>query len=226
MQSNAFQVGGVSLPRDTELMSHRMLDVLESGNYEQDEAREIARIIEDGERVVELGAGLGYIATLAYRTGKTQSIALYEANPGLVPLIERTRSMNGVDFEIHNKVVLPSSRPPKQVPFYVRHDFWASSLAPEPWGYKVEVEVNTISWKAMMAKHRPTLLIVDVEGGEDQLFRGVDLTGLKKVYMELHMNVIGRRGVKRLLDFFSAQGFHYDPWHSHGPVVLLSHVDR
>jgi len=49
---------------------------------------------------------------------------------------------------------------------------------------------------------------------------------VKKVYMEIHQKVLGRRGVKRLFDAMSARMFHYDQNHSAGSVILFSHVDR
>ena len=115
------------------------------------------------------------------------------------------------------------------VPFYIRHDFWASSLAPGPWAYQEEVAVERVSFKLVCGRDpRPTMLIVDIEGAKDEEhgFRDVPLTGIKKVYVELHQTVIGRVGMKKVFDFFSARDFHYDQHHSRGSVVLFSHVLR
>lgn len=70
------------------------------------------------------------------------------------------------------------------------------------------------------------MLIIDIEGGEDGLFDDVDLTGVRKIMLEIHQPTIGRRGVKRLFDQLSAQNFHYDMWHSCHSIVTFSHVDR
>ena len=78
----------------------------------------------------------------------------------------------------------------------------------------------------MRERYRPTMLIVDIEGGEEFLFRDVALTGIKKIYMELHQNVISRVGMKNVFDFMSSRDFHYDQHHSRGSVVLFSHVLR
>jgi hypothetical protein len=45
------------------------------------------------------------------------------------------------------------------------------------------------------------------KGGEDGLFEGIDLTGVRKIMLEVHQPTIGRRGVKRLFDQLSAQNF-------------------
>jgi hypothetical protein len=70
------------------------------------------------------------------------------------------------------------------------------------------------------------MLIVDIEGGEAALFEDVPLTGITKIYIEVHQQLLGRVGMKRLFDAFSKRDFHYDQWHSSHGVVLFSHVLR
>jgi FkbM family methyltransferase len=218
-------INGVRLAIEPEVMSPAMIEVIESGKYESTEAREIPRIVQPGERIVELGAGIGFIAITALRTGRVSRLASYEANPRLIPLIERNARLNDLSFDVHNAVVDPKEDG-GTVPFYLRRDFWASSLLPKPWGYQEEVAVPRVSFAAVLERYRPTMLIVDIEGAEERLFRDIPLTGVKKVYMELHQNVIGRVGMKNVFDFLSSKDFHYDQHHSRGSVVLFSHVLR
>jgi FkbM family methyltransferase len=218
-------VHGVRLALDETRMSATMLEVIRAGNYEREEAHHIPAIVEPGERVVELGGGIGLISALVGRSGRAERVVVYEANPHLVPLLERTHALNGVDAEVVNAVVLPRPVAPT-VPFYLRRDFWASSLSPEPYGYDEVVEVPVVGFEEMLERHRPTLLVVDIEGGEAELFRDVALTGVKKVYIEVHQQVLGRIGMKRLFDAFSRRDFHYDQWHSTHGVILFSHVLR
>ncbi len=216
---------GIRLELDPEVMSENILKAIKGGRYEKAEAREIPRIVQPGERIVELGAGLGFIGLTCKATGLVQHYRGFEANPKLLPLIQRNAALNDAVLEVENAVVMPKP-PGPTVPFYVRKDFWASSLAPQPWGYVEKVEVPTLAWQKMLDEHRPTMLVVDIEGGELALFEDAPLTGVKKIYMELHQKVIGRIGMKRVFDFMSARDFHYDQHHSHGGVVLFSHVLR
>ncbi len=224
-KSDTVTIQGIRLALDRDIMSDRMLEVLRAGRYEQAEVRQIPKILQPGDRVVELGAGLGFVAIAAAKLDIAESIAVYEANPRLIPLISRNQELNGVAFDVFNQVVLLTDEL-SSVPFYIRKDFWASSLAPQPWGYSEQIEVPAIAFSEMLERHRPTMLIVDIEGGELELFRRVPLTGVKKVYIELHQNVIGRVGMKQVFDFFSSRDFHYDQHHSTGSVVLFSHVLR
>lgn len=218
-------IHGVRVAVDEERLSPQMMKVLRSGDYEKPEASQLPTIVQPGERVVELGGGLGFISSKVAQTGHAQSITVYEANPTLIPLIEETHRLNGVTATVINAVVVPKVESPT-LPFYVRRDFWASSLAPQPFGYSEVIEVPTFGFAEMLRLYEPTMLIVDIEGGEAALFHDVPLTGVKKVYIEIHQQVLGRIGMKRLFDFFSARDFHYDQWHSAHNVVLFSHVLR
>jgi len=218
-------IHGVQVALDEARMSPKMLEVIHSGEYEYEEAHNIGSIVEPGERVVELGGGIGLISALVGRLGRAERLAVYEANPHLVPVIERTHALNGVGAEVVNAVVLPTPTAPT-VPFYLRRDFWASSLAAEPFGYDEIVDVAVVGFEEMLKRHRPTMLIVDIEGGEVELFGDVRLTGVRKVYVEVHQQILGRHGMKRLFDAFSRQDFHYDQWHSNHGVILFSHVLR
>jgi FkbM family methyltransferase len=216
---------GVQLTIAPEVMSPTLIEAIEKGHYEGTEVREIARIVQPGERIVELGAGIGFIAIAALKTGKVARLASYEANGRLIPLIEENARLNGVSFDAVNAVVAPREGG-GTVPFYLRKDFWASSLSPGPWGYEEEVAVPRVSFDSVRERYRPTLLIVDIEGAEEAFFRDAVLTGIRKVYVELHQNVIGRVGMKNVFDHLSARDFHYDQHHSRGSVVLFSHVLR
>jgi len=216
---------GVKVALDETRMSPKMLEVIRRGDYEREEAHHIGSIVEAGECVVELGGGVGLISALVGRSGRAERIVVYEANPHLIPLIERTHALNGVSSEVINAVVLPRAEA-ATVPFYLRRDFWASSLSPEPFGYDEVVDVPVVGFEEMLERHGPTLMVVDIEGGEGELFGDVALTGVRKVYIEVHQQILGRHGMKRLFDAFSRRDFHYDQWHSTHGVVLFSHVLR
>lgn len=217
---------GVRLPIDRTIMSKNIVDSIEKGRYEHKESAELQRMIEIGERILELGAGLGFISTLCKRNILTEAVRSFEANPLLIPLIRQVHTLNQVTgIEIENAVLL-NGREEGTIPFYVRRDFWASSLSPKPFGYEKVIDVPARSFNAEIESFRPSMIICDIEGGELDLFLNANLSGVRKVYIEVHQNVLGRRGMKALFDAFSARNFHYDQWHSSGSVVLFSSTAR
>jgi len=91
----------------------------------------------------------------------------------------------------------------------VEDEFWASSANLNS-GKGREIEVEQIDLNSEIARVRPTFLIVDIEGGEGDLFALADLSGVKKICVETHAHVIGNNGVSRMLAHLFAQGFCLD----------------
>ena len=211
---------GVLLPVVPGIFSDPIAASVRSGRYEEYEAAELDGLIQPGEVILEIGAGCGFISTYCAKNPHTQRLHCVEANPGLIEVIRLTHRINGVDVTIHHEIL---GREDGETDFFVNEDFWASgthSFLGKP------VRVPVTSFQKRLDETRPTMLIVDIEGGEETLFEDVDLTGVKKIMVEMHQPTIGRRGVKRVFDLLSARDFCYDMWHSTHSVVTFSHVDR
>jgi hypothetical protein len=85
------------------------------------------------------------------------------------------------------------------------------------------VRVPVESFASALAAIRPSVLVVDIEGGERELFRAVDdLRGVRAICMEIHSWIIGEDGVQELRDRLESAGFVRDVELSSERVWLLS----
>lgn len=211
---------GVLLPIVPGVFSENVSGSVRAGAYEAHEAAELDGLIQPGEVILEIGAGCGFISAYCAKSPLVASVHCVEANPKLIDVIRLTHRLNNVSVTVHHEML---GRADAEADFFVHEDFWASGTH-EFLGKPVRVPVT--SFQRRLAEVRPTMLIVDIEGGEEALFEEVDLAGVKKIMLELHQPTIGRRGIKRVFDLLSAQSFHYETWHSSRSVVTFSHVDR
>jgi len=224
-----YDIQGIKLPHDDKIISHNIKNAIKHGSYEKREADQLKQIIQKRERILEIGGGIGFISSIAAKNELVEKICVVEANPGLIGYMQVVHELNNVanvaDMEIVNGVLTNNVKRGKYTEFYVRENFWASSLSP---GHKYarKEQVRTYSFNAMIERVRPTLIICDIEGGEIELFENANLSHVEKVLIELHQWSVGRRNMKKIFDYFSARDFHYDQHHSNGSVVLFSHVDR
>lgn len=221
----AIEICGVLLPCDPAVVSPPIAAAIRSGAYESREAREIPAIVRPGDRVLEIGAGIGFISTLIALQPEVARVVAVEANPALIPAIRQTHALNGVDgVEVVNAVLAPGGAGLRD--FYLRRDFWMSSLSPGPNPYEGVAQVPVRDLDALIREEAISLIVCDVEGAEAWLFAGADLTGVDRVYVETHDHITGLKGLHDLFGHLGARGFAYDPRHSSGGVVLMRRVEE
>lgn len=218
------EIQGVKLPLDPEVMSPTLIEALRTGEYERAEGKKLAKMIEPGERVLELGAGIGFLSSLVAATGQAEKIVAVEANPALIPLMRRTHALNGVGAEVVHAAVV-GEKTSDTVRFTLDEDFWASSIKPKKRQYlRGFVDVPTAAIGDLIRDHGPSFLIIDIEGGETDLLPHLDLSGVRRAVMELHLKEIGHRGVAAVFDCFARQGLGYDMRFSMGGLVVFSRL--
>ncbi|MEL6915460.1 MAG: FkbM family methyltransferase [Pseudomonadota bacterium] len=196
---------GVSVPFVPEIITPALEKPMRNSRYEGGEVLALREGLRPGDRVLELGAGVGLLSTIAATTEGVDSVVAVEANPEMIPLIEETHRLNGADnVTLLNGVVTPSDG--DKVSFYLRRDFWASSMEPDSRPYVRAVDIRTFGIEKLIADHDPTVIVCDIEGGELGLFDGVDLSNVRLMVMEFHPKVYGQRQVEALYDLFARKG--------------------
>lgn len=215
----------IIVPIDKEVISPKLIRTIKRGNYERDEASKINQIIKEGERILELGAGIGFISAICGKNKAVEKMLLYEANPVLKPYIEEVHSLNNVTNSKVRSGVLLNNSGQETIPFYIRQDFWASSLG-QNYGFKEKIDVPVYKFNHVLKEFKPTLIICDIEGGELDLFRNsrLAMNGVEKIYMEIHQRVLGRGGILELFKILQSKGYHYDQYYSSHNVILFSHI--
>lgn len=215
---------GIRLRIDPEFMSPKLMEVIREGRYEAPEARKISKIVEPGDVVLEIGAGIGFMTALMLKNPAVARVVSFEANPLLIGKIKRTLADNdigGERFELNNAVL--GAEDSGTVEFHIHKDFWASSLRKTPATIRSH-PIPRVGFDRTIKAVRPTVIVCDIEGGERALFKTSDLEGVRAVYIELHQRVIGPAGMRDVFQAFHDRGFHYDQTHSQGAVVLFSRI--
>ena len=214
---------GVLIPADPAVITPAIRRAILSGRFEAEEASQIPHIVRPGDRVLEIGAGIGFISTLLSRQRRVARVIAVEANPYLLAYMTRLHTRNRVRKVRRLNAILTNEAKPTAT-FYLRRDFWMGSLAPEPNAYLGSVEVPTMNLDALLREEAIDLVVCDVEGAEAVLFQGADLASVDRIFLEMHDHVTGLSGVRGLFATLAGHGFVYDPRHSLGSVVLFQRL--
>jgi FkbM family methyltransferase len=208
---------GLELAIDPEIVSPRITEEIRRGTYESLESAHILSAVQPTDHVLELGAGLGFIASLIQTSKPVAQYTAVEANPKLIPLIKETLRINNAKVEVINAIAstLPEEIAIGSVPFVVEPEFWASRKGGQG------DRVKAIDFNALIKERGISLIIVDIEGGEADLFQYADLKGVRRICVEIHPD-IGKAKIQRLFETLHRLDFVYDGRTSIGTVVMFA----
>lgn len=220
------EIEGVRIPYDPSIITPKIARSIEKGRYENDEVTGTPKFIKPDDRVIELGAGIGFISSFIATSLGVKNVMCVEADPNLCKFIKKVHKENGITTaEIRNVVGLNDAGTLGTADFYVREPFWSSSLDDED-EYVKSVKVPTVHLSSLIKEFKANTLIVDIEGGERDLFSPLDLSGIDKVFLEIHTRKIKRIGIKMCFDALSECGFAYDQQVSRGGSVLFRRIPK
>ncbi len=212
-----FQLNGVKLTLPDGLATQEIVAKLRDGSYEADEARAADRCVRQDFRVLELGAGVGYVTALCAQRTAPENILSVEANPDLLPVIQGNLAANGLSgVSVLHGAVTGAADDGATAQFRISDGFTGSSLDGK--GGR-QVEVPLIPVYDLIRAHKPHVILMDVEGAEADMFSRPWKCPLRYCVMELHPRKYGPNVIKRVVDFMSAMNMTYDPVTSRGKVL-------
>jgi len=220
-----FEIGGLRLGVPDAHLNDRVRAKLASGGYEDHEARAALMRLRAGQRVLELGSGIGYIACLCARVAGPENVTTVEANPDLLPVIAGNLSRNGAkDVRVLHGAVGGMEGGDAPLAFDAARSFWAGHIADEASASERVVEVPHLGLRDLMARARPSLVIMDIEGAEAHLFDAPWPAHVRHVMMELHPGRYPDTVIRRIVDCMSSSGLTYDPGPSRGRILCFRRV--
>lgn len=219
-----FILRDVALSIPDNLLTDHLIAALEAGRYEHTEANALLRHLRPEDRFLDCGAGSGYLCALAARVAGR--VAGVEAGPQTAEAARANLARNGVEGSIEWGAIVPDDFNGDSVVFAVTRAFWASSLTP---GGNTRVkstsEVPALRFGAVLERTRPTVISIDIEGGEQRLFKTPLPADVRLIVMEIHPVVYGAAGVGEIFSDLARSGFVYCPAGSTGDTVVFQRLD-
>lgn len=188
-------------------LSCKMLNVLFQGKYEQYEIAIIKNILDQNDIVLEIGTGLGLISCYCAKIIGSEKVFTFEANPELEKIIRYNYKLNNVEPKLEIGVLGGFET---EVEFYIEPDIWSSSLYKRSANSK-KITVPVLNVNEVIINVNPSFLIVDIEGGEFDLFRHIShFRNIKKIAIEIHKRVIGDAKLEFIRSQLAENGFEID----------------
>ena len=176
---------------------------LREGQYEGGELAAIERYIKKTDVVLEMGTGIGFITLFCAKIVGDSNVHSFEANPQLQPLIQRNFDLNDLHPNLTFAVLGDADG---EVEFNVEPEYWSSSRLHRS-NQSTRVTVPQLSVNEVLREIRPTMLVMDIEGGECDLVPRMELSGVERVMIELHPYVTGVEQAGEVVKRFRESGF-------------------
>ena len=203
MRGGIATLNGVRLRADAGIIGQQVVDRILYGDYEGREARMISMFLTPSDRVLELGAGIGYIGLLCARKLGDGRVFSFEANPLMEPVIRGNYALN--DGPKPELTIGMLSDEPGETSFYVPDVFWSGSSKQMAGGR--EVRTVKVSLNETIESLQPTFLVMDIEGGEIDIVDIMEPQSVKKIAMELHPSVTGQEAIDNMIERLAGFGF-------------------
>jgi FkbM family methyltransferase len=190
---------GIEVPKSHTVGPNWLVRKINNGRYEKEEIAGALHLVKSTDRVLECGAGIGIVGTSVAHNCKPEKMLSFEANPHLIKVIEATYHHNKVDdrISVTHGALMAGKNIPGDIQFNVSKRFAFSSLDAPQRELSETVRVPVHDFAQVKADFRPTVLLMDIEGGELGFLEAADLGGIDVVVMEFHPDVYGNDGMER-----------------------------
>ncbi|MDA3857059.1 MAG: FkbM family methyltransferase [Roseovarius sp.] len=215
-----FEIDGIHLSVPDEMLNPKLSEKLSTGGYEAHEAHAARMRLRAGQRVLELGSGIGYIASVCASITGPENVTTVEGNPSMLPVIKGNLEQNGFGAVtvLHGAVGgMKSGAEP--IEFDNKKTFWAARIADVDTAPDAVVSVPHLGLGDLLKTCRPHVVIMDIEGAEEHLFNAPWPGFVRSVMMELHPGRYSDVVIKRIVDCMSESGLTYDPGPSRGRIL-------
>lgn len=199
---------GVKVPASRFLHDKR-IERINAARYEGQEIAGALHVTGPEDTVLEIGAGIGLVGAVIAHNRKPRAVHAFEANPELIEPIRALYAVNGLEdrISVQNAVLVSAPDRPETMPFHVHNSYLGSSLLGDAGRAKRTVAVPTADFAETCAALGPSVLVMDIEGGELALLRHADLSGFRAVVLEFHPKAYGVEGMRECKTILRRAGF-------------------
>lgn len=196
-------VKGIYLPLKFSL-GFNTLRWIVNHQYEINEISIVEKTISTDDIVLEIGTGLGFVSTFCSRV-INNNIYTFEANSNNFEISKNVFKKNNVKPHIEN-IILGCAN--GNVDFSINYkNILASSLINTT---KNTIKIATHDLNITINNIKPTYLIMDIEGGEYDIFKIIDFQTIQKIQFELHPKLLNEEKCNEIFEILKANQFIID----------------
>lgn len=201
--TKVFEQDGVKVRCGPDDLPRAVRSLLFQGTYEAAERELLPGALRPGDRVLEVGTGIGLVSLVCTSIVGEGNVLSYEANPAMAAVIRANYVLNGWTPDLREKAVTVDGTP---ITFFQSGNVLSSSLYDRGTD-AAAIEVESDAIEAVVSAHRPAVIVMDVEGAEVDLLPAADLSTVRAIVVELHPHIVGEGRTNALMALMEERGF-------------------
>jgi len=178
---------GISLPfegpENADLLIPEIRNAICSGGYSADMISHLSEAVQPGDRVLVIGAGLGVVSSLIAKIPGVERVIAVEADPAVIPYLERVHALNDVSSVETVNAVLTDNRTGR-VQFFSRQDTRSSSLLPEDGEWEQVMRVPCMDLNLILAEEKISLIVCEIPTATAQLLECAELGLVERILVD------------------------------------------
>jgi len=194
---------GVTLNTRRSWIPRAVRKSLFQGSYESPECTMVIKHVKPGDRVLEIGCGIGLVGILAARQCGSENVFCFEANPALERIIRDNHTRNDLTPNLIMKAVTANGR---DLTFFQDRKLWGSSIFDRKRETN-KISIQSVPMQALIEAHRPSVLVIDAEGAEIELLPSADMSDVDRIIIEIHPQIVDQNRIEALVEKLISQGF-------------------
>ena len=215
---------GLTVPVSEAHMPFPILIQIAEDAYEKPELLAAKGLVKNGDRILEMGTGLGIVSGLISRMAESVVIRSFEANPSLLPHIAELHRMNDISNVSVQHAMLQPDPTEKTRTFHIHKYFSEGSVFQSEMSEET-IEIPVVDLNEVVAEFKPTVLVCDIEGAEEIVIPNADLSTLRAIVLEVHPSMMSRAGMKAVFDACLGAGLYPRVELSTEQVVAFERID-
>lgn len=179
--------------------------LMSCGDYQQQMLDMIHQYVNKGDKILEIGAGLGVTTCVLGAKAKHKVVAV-EPQKRLHSIIEKNCQLNTVDVDIICGLITPEKQN-KEVDFHIMQDYLRSSIFESSGEVDVSVKIPHIDITELCKNHDLNTLVFDIVGAEIGLIYEESIQKFDKIICALNTPLIGEEKTAHILNHLGEAGF-------------------
>lgn len=188
-----------------QFVGSRISYLLACGDYVEGCLRLVHRYVEEGDRVLDAGAGIGVTSCIAGSLSKRTVLAI-EPNQTLHSIVMKNADLNKVSIQVEQGCFVVGQHE-GYTDFHIAEEVWSSSVfATNMDCNKSSDKVAVTDFDETIKSHDINTLIIDIQGSELGFFDDKDMSHIDKAIITINTPLIGEKGTAQIIRTLHQKG--------------------